>query len=189
MGDLRSDTKDIAGSKFGMLTALKVVKVHNRTYWECVCECGNSKVSRSDSLRSGKTNNCGCLTSSLISEANKLPAGDAHINLALHFYKKGARDRGLEFAITRDEFIKVASGDCAYCGVTATEESAPYARPILTSLHPLNGIDRVNSKLGYTTDNVVPCCSRCNQIKMDMDVEEFIDQVRRIASHYKGSSR
>ena len=27
------------------------------------------------------------------------------------------------------------------------------------------GIDRIDNKMGYTLNNVVPCCSRCNFMK------------------------
>lgn len=30
------------------------------------------------------------------------------------------------------------------------------------------GIDRVNSKIGYTLGNVVPCCKKCNTVKSDI---------------------
>ena len=29
--------------------------------WNCLCECGNSKLIRGSSLRSGATRSCGCL--------------------------------------------------------------------------------------------------------------------------------
>lgn len=56
--------KDIAGQKFGRLTAL--YKLHNHhdkdhTYWSCVCDCGNLTETRSDRLRTGRVQSCGCL--------------------------------------------------------------------------------------------------------------------------------
>lgn len=36
-----------------------------------------------------------------------------------------------------------------------------------------NGIDRINSKKGYTLDNTVSCCSTCNTAKLNMSLEDF----------------
>lgn len=57
--------EDIAGMKFGKLTAIKVdtMSKHKRTHWFCKCDCGNPKlksVSMSD-LKNGNTQSCGCL--------------------------------------------------------------------------------------------------------------------------------
>lgn len=46
-----------------------------------------------------------------------------------------------------------------------------------------NGIDRVDSSLGYTVDNVVPCCKLCNQAKNNLSKQEFVDWVKRVYDH------
>ena len=40
-----------------------------------------------------------------------------------------------------------------------------------------NGIDRKDNNLGYEKANCVPCCKRCNQMKNDMTMDEFINQI------------
>lgn len=42
------------------------------------------------------------------------------------------------------------------------------------------GVDRVDSSKGYTIDNVVPCCDICNRMKLDKDITEFFDTIKRI---------
>ena len=52
--------KDLTGKRYGRLTALKLDHIANRkSYWLCQCDCGNTKVIRSDCL--GTTLSCGCL--------------------------------------------------------------------------------------------------------------------------------
>lgn len=47
---------------FGRLRVTKFAGVKDRNaYWECVCECGQSIVTKGASLRSGVTQSCGCL--------------------------------------------------------------------------------------------------------------------------------
>lgn len=54
--------KDLTGKKFGRLTVigLSEKRVGRKTYWDVVCECGNKKTVRSDSLQTS-TQSCGCL--------------------------------------------------------------------------------------------------------------------------------
>lgn len=54
--------KDISGLAYGKLT---VVRYHGKdnggkTSWECLCECGETIIVRSNSLQSGNTRSCGC---------------------------------------------------------------------------------------------------------------------------------
>jgi len=59
---------DLTGQRFGRLTAMEKQPPHRdgATRWLCVCDCGNTCVKRTVSLRSGKATDCGCISSSLI---------------------------------------------------------------------------------------------------------------------------
>jgi hypothetical protein len=58
--------KDIAGHKFGKLTAVQYVGSNLRgsegAYWDCVCDCGKEvKAAFGGDLRRGGVKSCGCL--------------------------------------------------------------------------------------------------------------------------------
>ena len=61
---------DISGQRFGKLVAQSLIdekrKWHAR--WLCKCDCGQTKISDSGSLRSGQTRSCGCLVSDSLRE-------------------------------------------------------------------------------------------------------------------------
>lgn len=42
------------------------------------------------------------------------------------------------------------------------------------------GIDRIDSKLGYTKENSIPCCSMCNYMKTDFNQDEWLENIARI---------
>ena len=65
--------KDLIGQKFGKLTVIaldeerteksleerrKKIRARSRVYWNCLCDCGNMKSVRQDSLISGKIKTC-----------------------------------------------------------------------------------------------------------------------------------
>lgn len=53
---------DLIGERFGRLTVVyrDYGKQQKKTYYYCVCDCGNEKSIRADALRSGRTQSCGC---------------------------------------------------------------------------------------------------------------------------------
>ena len=63
MGKIYRNLKDHSGERFGRLTAQYWYKSEKdgRIYWHCICDCGNERDIRSDSLTSGNTTSCGCL--------------------------------------------------------------------------------------------------------------------------------
>lgn len=72
---------DLRGRRFGRLTVISLIGVkNNHTLWNCLCDCGNKKVSHSAVLSGGKTRSCGCLHNEFVSRinlthglANKMP--------------------------------------------------------------------------------------------------------------------
>lgn len=53
---------DIAGQKFGRLTAIQIDhRQGNRAIWLCKCDCGNETTASISNLRNGHTQSCGCL--------------------------------------------------------------------------------------------------------------------------------
>ena len=84
-------------------------------------------------------------------------------------YKHAAKVRELVFELTFEDFIAWhGKTNCIYCGL------------FITTI----GIDRIDNNLGYIRSNIVPCCSICNRLKMDLSVEEFKKQVKLIFHNF-----
>lgn len=63
---------DITGEKYGRWTVLeRVGKKGKDIAWKCVCECGRIGIVQGNSLRSGGSKSCGCLSSELKSKRLK----------------------------------------------------------------------------------------------------------------------
>lgn len=68
--------------------------------------------------------------------------------------KSIAKQRGLCFDFTVEQYVAVRSQPCRYCGFPLPETGI--------------GLDRKDSNIGYTIDNTVPCCMECNSCKTDV---------------------
>lgn len=90
-------------------------------------------------------------------------------------YRGGAKKRNLDFELTRDEFDIITSKPCHYCG----EYSNKYFEK------PYSGIDRIDSSVGYKLDNVVPCCTICNRMKLNYTTDDWLSKMHKILEHMK----
>lgn len=53
---------NLVGQKFNRLTVTSKGKTEKRrVFWNCLCDCGNTKEVRGDSLKAGSVKSCGCL--------------------------------------------------------------------------------------------------------------------------------
>jgi hypothetical protein len=80
-------------------------------------------------------------------------------------YKFNAKDRGIVFDLTKDDFESFWQKPCHYCD-----------SPIETI-----GIDRKDNSIGYTLDNCLSCCITCNSSKSKRTYEEFIEHCKKVA--------
>lgn len=65
------NSSEIAGKKFGRLTAIERLIVNGRAHWRCVCECKVERVVAEYKLKTGHTKSCGCLVREVSSRVNR----------------------------------------------------------------------------------------------------------------------
>src|SRR5688572_7953331 len=162
------------GQKFNRLTVIRLLET--RRYggyrdWLCRCDCGNETHVTTKSLVSGRTKSCGCYQREVNSIAKTLPTTERRFREVLRSYKKTCKEKNREFSLSEVEFRNIVTLPCNYCGHPASDR--------------LNGIDRVDSSIGYRLDNVVPCCRRCNIAKGDMAIGEFREWVGKTYRYMK----
>jgi hypothetical protein len=112
-----------------------------------------------------------------------LPLGRSHLNRYYSSYKKNAKAKGLEFLLTLDQFRDIVVQRCHYCGAIPRVQKTWHSLKVKI---PMNGVDRVDNKLGYSAENCVPCCSPCNYFKRGMPIEDFILRIQGIYEWING---
>lgn len=81
-------------------------------------------------------------------------------------HKATSRYRGIEHALTKDQYEELITQTCVYCG------------------GPGGGIDRLDPKQGYLPYNCAPACKRCNARKSiyeSLGVNEAIEKAVELA--------
>lgn len=79
-------------------------------------------------------------------------------------YKSSAKQRDIDFLLSKDEFISFWQKPCFYC---------------LSQIETV-GIDRIDNTKPYQIGNTTPCCAKCNLMKLDMDRQEWFEHMRKI---------
>ena len=183
-----------------------------KVMWVCQCDCEKKTIKpvSAASLKNNTSTNCGCERQKTIeNKANEkirkfndlgqlthkkcfrcgewltldrfwknATQKDGYSNECIHcynsakenrynIYKKGAKKRNLDFQLSKEEFYAFTFQPCYYCG----------------ELQEYNGIDRIDSNQGYLNYNCVPCCEKCNKMKLDYTLAEWYSHMRKILTY------
>jgi hypothetical protein len=141
---MRRRYEDLTGQKFGRLTVVsRGPNSGQHTRWNCICECGNKTLSRTEHLRDGQSHSCGCLNREMVTTHGMSYSREYAIWANM-------RDRcnnpaNVAYQLYGGNGVKV-------CERWEQSFEAFYAdmgpRPT-----PKHGIDRIDGTKGYSPDN------------------------------------
>jgi hypothetical protein len=124
-----------------------------KAYYKCkVCSC--KLIKSSNRYRSARTTSTQKKVFNLV------------LSRKISNFIKDAKRRGWLVELNYLEVGHIMKKPCHYCGENRTN----------------NGIDRVDSSLGYFKNNIVPCCKQCNFGKNSYSPEEFISHCKKVVS-------
>lgn len=177
-----TNTKDEVGNRYGKLTVTKYSKNDHRqrALWICKCDCGNEIEEQGARLRRGVKTHCGCQKSDLyknknIKETDLIPV--SYWNRV----KKNAETRNFEFKISIEDIHNKYIEQNGICALSGVEMFPP------KNLHNKNpnkaSLDRIDSTLGYTKDNIQWITSTINIIKSDLKENDFVEICRRVTGY------
>lgn len=106
---------------------------------------------------------------------DKVTAWGARPKVRFKCGMQGAKKRDIPWELTLSQWTTLTALDkCHYC------------------ISPLNktgcGLDRIKNDIGYTIDNVVPCCWECNAIKGDRLTYEEMMLVAKVLVEFRGKN-
>jgi 5-methylcytosine-specific restriction endonuclease McrA len=177
------------GDKVNRLTMLE----HIGSNWKCQCECGSILLVETNKINSNAVKSCGCLVSEVsrqlvytIHENNR--KYEPCIRSARRIWE-GYRRPDSE-CMDFDSFYPITQQSCYYCGQLPSKRfnyflssaHSPSQKSIDEGWFIYNGLDRIDSSIGHTVENCVPCCWTCNNAKNTMTPTQFLEQALVIKS-------
>jgi len=182
------------GDIFGGLKILEILPSNQQgkhVKLRCMCNyCNTETIMNGSSIK--KRNSCGCRQNDSSTWKNstgpkmkpwQLPKGQAAKNNLLQQYIRGAKKRNLEYSLTMEDFEKLVTGECNYCGRQGTQIIKGQGKTSGDFVY--TGIDRIDSKQGYIKYNCVSCCWDCNDMKKNRSNENFFLHIKRIYNNFR----
>jgi len=98
----------------------------------------------------------------MLKEINPIP-------FVLRTLKLRAKKKKIDFNLEEIDLVPIFKNSvkCIYCGEIVKNMS----------------VDRIDSNKGYIKGNIAPACCKCNQMKWNTPLEEFILRCKRIAKN------
>lgn len=125
------------------------------------CECGHESWKFLANLSSRNSQGCrSCMFTS--------PEHKTYLSVM-----RGAAGRSKQWDLSEDEWVSLSKQNCFYCD----QEPSNF---IVAIGYKYSGLDRIDSSIGYTLTNVVPCCIVCNRAKSNLPAGEFEDWIKRV---------
>lgn len=170
----------MVGDKYNKLTITKFWTEHPKkgesiNKCECICECGKITTATFKSLVHNGKKSCGCGRVGLANNNNARWTGYGEISGTVYAsIKSNAKKRNIQFSIKIEElwclFIE-QDRKCSISGVDIYFSKYHVARaPELNTA----SLDRIDSNLSYTIDNVQWVHKDVNCMKMTLPQNEFI---------------
>lgn len=148
------------GEVFGRLTVIGCIGKRNKRYlYLCKCICGNEKVVKAVSLRTGETTSCGCYNRDRIREActtHGMSETLEYNRMKSHKRRELKRSIDFEWTVEMEQDLKNFFTSCVICNSTE-KLCTDHVKPL-------------SKGYGLRPGNAVRLCSRCNSIKWAHDL-------------------
>ena len=187
---------DLTGKKFGKITVINFSHTQRRGktrwigYWNARCDCGNTLLVTSRSLKESKRLevSCGCVF------INKLKSNNGDRNpkwrgkgpipgKMFTSLKRGAKDRGIEFDITLDDMLNQLILQNYTCALTGDE--LKFQTSSDKSKESTASLDRIDSTVGYVKGNIQWVLKSINRMKFDLPKNLLVELCQKVVNHVK----
>ena len=168
---------------------LKVISEHSKTRnghyrYTCLCECGNTANVLLTHLRQGNTQSCGC--DKLIGKNHPMWTGIGEISGDFwnhHIYRSANGEKGrkpIELSISKEFIWELFLKQNRKCKLSGIELQFPKTN---SDKNWTASLDRIDSSIGYTENNVQWVHKDINMMKRIYNNEYFIQMCKLIADN------
>jgi len=180
--------KDLTGEKFSRLAVIEFygLNKHQRTLWQCRCDCGRVTVVSGSNLTKGATKSCGCLRSELLS--NRLTKHGMATNGDRHsLYKRWASMKARCTNPNEYAFKNYGARGISVCDEWLHFE--PFAKWSLKNGYENHlELDRIDNNEGYYPGNCRWVTAQKNQLNKRNNNRITIKNVTKTLSEWSRES-
>jgi hypothetical protein len=179
--------KNLVGKKWQYFEVIEKIGSRGESgkqsiYWKCLCRCGNIKELSTKDIKSENRISCGCIYQEL-DYRQKHGNWRGFQEIPGKYWsqlKRGAKNRNIEFNISIEDIWNKFIQQDRKCALSNIELVFP------TSLRLSNGtasLDRKDSTIGYTVDNIQWIHKDINFMKQEYNQEYFVEICKKIAEN------
>lgn len=144
--------KDLVGKRFGRLLVIARVSGGGQARFECLCDCGKTKIAFGQYLGCGWTNSCGCLRTEITKNRHRKYRESKGLDpdVSINGMKRVERTIFSDSKLRQKRF-EMDDYTCALCGVRGGKMQAH---------HIETWIDAPDRRFDIT--NIVTLCKKCH---------------------------
>lgn len=182
-------SKDLTGYEWNNMKVLNLdtsTKKKER-YWNIECHCGN--IFRLNTYEIFKSNqkSCGCIFKSKdykLSHPNRKGYKDIS-GIIWSKIKRDAKARGIQFDLNIEDLWGLLESQNRKCKLSGISIGFGLEDGVNAKKNTTASLDRIDSKKGYTIDNVQWVHKRINMMKQSLSDDDFIFFCKAVANNVK----
>jgi hypothetical protein len=176
----KKDIKYRVGDRYDKVVIKKFFREEkaNKRMAVCQCDCGKETIIFVGLFNRGKVHNCGC------SPANNYKGCGNLSGLYFYSLRSGAERRNISFEVTKEQLWELLLKQNKKCALTGL----PIELCIRNKSDSTASLDRIDSKKGYTLNNVQWVHKDINRMKQNLDQNRFLNLCIAVHNYQKGIS-
>lgn len=180
--DIRPNTLQIQNQKFGRLFVKSFKELKSKkSYWNCICDCGNEVVVSGPHLISNSIKSCGCLRNDRIKET----CYTGYKEITGTFWRRiitNAKARNIEFDIDKEycwSILENQNNQCFLSGLDLVFDKNPLIQTA--------SLDRIDTNIGYIKNNIQWLHKDINISKNILDDKTYIKYCNLVSNPITGT--
>lgn len=182
-------SKDLTGYEWNNMKVLNldISTKKKERYWNIECHCGNTFRLNTYEIFKSNQKSCGCIFKSKtykLSHPNRKGYKDIS-GIIWSKMKRDAKSRDIQFDLNIEDLWELLESQNRKCKLSGISIGFGLEDGVNSKKNTTASLDRIDSKKGYTIDNVQWVHKRINMMKQSLSDDDFIFFCKAVANNVK----